>query len=190
MLNWLVFCERLGHACLYWPWFPQASYHASQQTQWQRLNGYQDLRTHSPPPNHTPKVWINIRGVVPSRVWAVGLLLGSFWDWNGHGSCGFHHIFSISMCLDYFQWSLSFYPEVCRMNSIKIHDFRWNGELRWVGYARAAWRGSRRKTNCLWYVWKDGNLLFSSLVVKRWHKVGSTCSKHWAHNSQLVVSGL
>ncbi len=56
----------------------------------------------------------------------------------------------------------------------------------WAGCAGAAWNGSRRKISCLWYVWGDGKLLFPSLLVKRWHNVGSTYCRHWAHPLTVV----
>ena len=85
------------------------------------------------------------------------------------------------MCLGCVQRFLSFCLEICRVNSVKTHDFRWNGELRWVGCAGAAWNGSRRRISCLWYVWGDRKLLFSPLLLKRWHDVSSTYSRYWAH---------
>ena len=75
------------------------------------------------------------------------VLLGLKWTWV----MGFHHIFAIPICLDCFQWSLSFYLEVYCMNSIKTHDFQQDRRPWWVGGAGAAWRGSRKRAGCLWY---------------------------------------
>ncbi len=79
------------------------------------------------------------------------VLLGPEWTWV----IGFfYHISPFPMRLGCFQWSLSYYAEVCCMNSIRIHSFRWNGGLRWVGNAGAVWNG-RPTASC--HVWGDGS---------------------------------
>ena len=80
------------------------------------------------------------------------VFLGLEWTWVM--GFFFYHISPFSMRLDCFQWSLSCYAEVCCVNSIKIHSFRWNGGLRWVGNAGAVWKW---KTSCLCHVWEDGS---------------------------------
>ena len=85
------------------------------------------------------------RGSSISRVWAVGLLLGSFSDWDGHGSWFCIMFFQSPCVLAVPNGPLSIYLEVCRMYSTEIHDFQWDRKLWWAGDVGAAWRGSRKK---------------------------------------------
>ena len=128
-------------------------------------------KPHSSSQNH-------IRRVASSRVWAVGLLPKSFWDRNGHGLWVFYYISPFPMHLGCFQWSLSCYSEVCRVNSTRTHSFWWDGGLRRARGAEAVWKMVDQLLLSHLKGWK---LLFLSLLVKVRHDVGSTSSRYTAH---------
>ena len=60
---------------------------------------------------------------------------------------------------------------------------KWRVKMSWRCWTSLKWK------NCyLWHVWGDGKLLFLSLLVKIWHDMGSTCSRHRAYPLTALFS--
>ena len=109
------------------------------------------------------------RTVVPLQVWAMGLLPGSFSNWNGHGSWACI-MFSQSPCIFVMpNGPLNCYLEVRRMYYTEIYDFWWDRELWWTGDGRTTWRGSRKKGWLPPVRVGRRSALFSSFVMRIWH---------------------
>ena len=93
--------------------------------------------------------------------------------------------FPFPMHLGCFRWSLSCCAETCCVNSIRTHDFRWNGELRWVGEALSNLKMLSQLLLSRWRRWHAAVLFFFSKIN---HGVGSTSSRYAVYFSLALVS--